>query len=78
MNVTVSLTSVMLCKFWFAMIISFIAVLILPVFEKRELNNYLNSEYKLSLKKYLIYLFTSMFSIFLGVILCIGEGTLCA
>lgn len=67
-NITISLTSVMLCKFWFAIIISVITILILPIFEKKELNEYLNSEYKLSLNKYLIYLFTSIFSIFLGVI----------
>lgn len=68
-NVTISLSAVMICKLWFAVIISAVAVLVLPIVERKELNNYLKTEHKLSVKKYLIYIASSIISVFAGIVI---------
>ena len=69
LNITVSLTATILCKLWFAIIISAIATILIPVFEKRKLCEYLNCKFTLSFKKYLIYAIASLLSIFSGIMI---------
>lgn len=66
MNITISFTSVMLCKLSLAIIISIISTIVLPIFERSEIKTYLKIEYKISIKKYIIYVISSIISIFVG------------
>ena len=66
MNITISFTSVMLCKLSLAIIISIISTIVLPIFERSEIKTYLKIEYKVSIKKYIIYVISSIISIFVG------------
>ena len=66
MNITISFTSVMLCKLSLSIIISIISTIVLPIFERSEIKTYLKIEYKISIKKYIIYVISSIISIFVG------------
>ena len=58
----ISLTSVMMCNFIFALIFTVIATIFMPRFEKNTVNEYLKKEVKTTPKKYLIYAVTSLIS----------------
>lgn len=58
----ISLTSVMMCNFIFALIFTLIATIFMPRFEKNTVNEYLKKEVKTTPKKYLIYAVTSLIS----------------
>lgn len=58
----ISLTSVMMCNFIFALIFTVIATIFMPRFEKNTVNEYLKKEVKTTPKKYLIYAVTSLVS----------------
>lgn len=71
LDITISLTSVMLCKLWFAILISIISSIVIPIYEKNELEKALNKDIKISFKKYLIYFFATSLSIILGNVICL-------
>lgn len=58
----ISLTSVMMCNFIFALIFTVIATIFMPRFEKNTVNEYLKKEVKTTPKKYLIYAVASLVS----------------
>lgn len=58
----ISVTSVMMCNFIFALIFTLIATVFMPRFEKNTVNEYLKKEVKITPKKYLIYAVTSLIS----------------
>lgn len=58
----ISLTSVMMCNFIFALIFTVIATIFMPRFEKNTVNEYLKKEVKTTPKKYLLYAVTSLVS----------------
>lgn len=64
----ISLTSVMMCNFIFALIFTVIATIFMPRFEKNTVNEYLKKEVKTTPKKYLIYAVTSLVSFIIGLV----------
>lgn len=64
----ISLTSVMMCNFIFALIFTVIATIFMPRFEKNTVNEYLKKEVKTTPKKYLIYAVTSLASFIIGLV----------
>ena len=64
----ISLTSVMMCNFIFALIFTVIATIFMPRFEKNTVNEYLKKEVKTTPKKYLIYAGTSLVSFIIGLV----------
>ena len=58
----ISVTSVMMCNFIFALIFTVIATIFMPRFEKNTVNEYLKKEVKTTPKKYLLYAVTSLIS----------------
>ena len=64
----ISLTSVMMCNFIFALIFTVIATIFMPRFEKNTVNEYLKKEVKTTPKKYLIYAVTSLISFITGLV----------
>lgn len=58
----ISVTSVMMCNFIFALIFTVIATIFMPRFEKNTVNEYLKKEVKTIPKKYLLYAVTSLIS----------------
>lgn len=64
----ISLTSVMMCNFIFALIFTVIATIFMPRFEKNTVNEYLKKEVKTTPKKCLIYAVTSLVSFIIGLV----------
>lgn len=64
----ISLTSVMMCNFIFALIFTVIATIFMPRFEKNTVNEYLKKEVKTTPKKYLLYAVTSLISFITGLV----------
>ena len=64
----ISLTSVTMCNFIFALIFTVIATIFMPRFEKNTVNEYLKKEVKTTPKKYLIYAVTSLVSFIIGLV----------
>lgn len=64
----ISVTSVMMCNFIFALIFTVIATIFMPRFEKNTVNEYLKKEVKTTPKKYLIYAVTSLVSFIIGLV----------
>ena len=64
----ISLTSVMMCNFIFALIFTVIATIFMPRFEKNTVNEYLKKKVKTTPKKYLLYAVTSLVSFIIGLV----------
>lgn len=64
----ISVTSVMMCNFIFALIFTVIATIFMPRFEKNTVNEYLKKEVKTTPKKYLLYAVTSLISFIIGLV----------
>lgn len=64
----ISVTSVMMCNFIFALIFTVIATIFMPRFEKNTVNEYLKKEVKTTPKKYLIYAVASLVSFITGLV----------
>lgn len=62
----IAFTAVMLCNFILAIIITIIVAIIMPTFEKREINSYLKKEIKITPKRYLLYGIVSFLSASIG------------
>ena len=58
----ISFTSVMMCNFVFSLIITVIATIFMPRFEKNTVKEYLKKEVKTTPKKYLLYAAASVVS----------------
>lgn len=65
----ISLTSVMMCNFIFALIFTVIATIFMPRFEKNTVNEYLKKGVKTTPKKYLLYAVTSLVSFITALVL---------
>lgn len=69
LDITISLSSVFFCKLWLAIVICIISAIVIPIYERKELENALKKKIKIPVTKYLIYLFVTFISVVLGSII---------